>query len=293
VSTVRERVGQSKLIDRVERVDLRVRDVERASSFYRDVVGLEATEEAASRVSFRSPGGSSLLTLDEEGVSQPADHSATGLFHVAIRFPTRPALGDALARLVDAGYEIGAGDHLVSEALYIDDPDGNGVELYWDRPREQWPAPREDAAVPMPSLPVDLQSVMEDGQGAGAVGGVAPAGTDVGHVHLQVSDIASTTRFYVQELGLDLTMALPGSAGFFSSNGYHHHIGANSWRSRGGRPAAPQRAGLDKVVFAAKDTELDSLRARLSMPAREESHEGRASLVVNDPDGINLHFVAV
>lgn len=293
MSAVRERVGRSKLINRVERVDLRVRDVERASSFYRDVVGLEATEEAASRVSFRSPGGSSLLTLDEEGVSQPADHSATGLFHVAIRFPTRPALGDVLARLVDAGYEIGAGDHLVSEALYIDDPDGNGVELYWDRPREQWPAPREDAAVPMPSLPVDLQSVMEDGQGAGAVGGVAPAGTDVGHVHLQVSDIASTTRFYIQELGLDLTMALPGSAGFFSSNGYHHHIGANSWRSRGGRPAAPQRAGLDKVVFAAKDTELDSLRARLSMPAREESHEGRASLVVNDPDGINLHFVAV
>ena len=293
MSAVRERVGRSKLINRVERVDLRVRDVERASSFYRDVVGLEATEEAASRVSFRSPGGSSLLTLDEEGVSQPADHSATGLFHVAIRFPTRPALGDALARLVDAGYEIGAGDHLVSEALYIDDPDGNGVELYWDRPREQWPAPREDAAVPMPSLPVDLQSVMEDGQGAGAVGGVAPAGTDVGHVHLQVSDIASTTRFYIQELGLDLTMALPGSAGFFSSNGYHHHIGANSWRSRGGRPAAPQRAGLDKVVFAATDTELDSLRARLSMPAREESHEGRASLVVNDPDGINLHFVAV
>ena len=293
MSAVRERVGRSKLINRVERVDLRVRDVERASSFYRDVVGLEATEEAASRVSFRSPGGSSLLTLDEEGVSQPADHFATGLFHVAIRFPTRPALGDVLARLVDAGYEIGAGDHLVSEALYIDDPDGNGVELYWDRPREQWPAPREDAAVPMPSLPVDLQSVMEDGQGAGAVGGVAPAGTDVGHVHLQVSDIASTTRFYIQELGLDLTMALPGSAGFFSSNGYHHHIGANSWRSRGGRPAAPQRAGLDKVVFAATDTELDSLRARLSMPAREESHEGRASLVVNDPDGINLHFVAV
>lgn len=293
MSAVGERVGQSKLIDRVERVDLRVRDVERASSFYRDVVGLEAIEEAATRVSFRSPGGSSLLTLDEEGVSQPADHSATGLFHVAIRFPTRPALGDALARLVDAGYEIGAGDHLVSEALYIDDPDGNGVELYWDRPREQWPAPREDAAVPMPSLPVDLQSVMEDGQGAGAVGGVAPAGTDVGHVHLQVSDIASTSRFYVQELGLDLTMALPGSAGFFSSNGYHHHIGANSWRSRGGRPAAPQRAGLDKVVLAVTDTELDSLRARLSVPAREESHEGRDSLVVNDPDGINLHFVAV
>src|SRR5687768_3028714 len=92
----------------------------------------------------RSLGGPVFLTLDSTGVTAPAEPRATGLFHHAIRFPTRSSLGNALARLAEAGYEIGAGDHLVSEALYIDDPDGNGVELYWDRPTEEWPAPSGD-----------------------------------------------------------------------------------------------------------------------------------------------------
>jgi catechol 2,3-dioxygenase len=281
----------SRLIEGVARIDLRVREIGRALSFYRDVIGLEAVEQTPVRASLRSAGGPYLLTLTSTGVSEPADPSATGLFHVAIRFPTRAALGDVLARTIERGYRVGAGDHLVSEALYVDDPDGNGVELYWDRPREQWPAPAADAAVPMPSLPVDLRSVMDEGRGSAAVGDMAPEGTDVGHVHLQVSDIEATSRFYVETLGLDLMMSLPGSAAFFSSNGYHHHIGANTWRSRGGRPPKRNRAGLDRVTLSAGAEEIDKLRSRLMPSGRNDIDQEPGSLSVHDPDDITLQFV--
>ena len=288
MSSVAERQAlvKSTLIDHIQRVDLKVADIERSLAFYRDVVGLEVVEGDAVRASLRSPGGPVFLTLETTGVTAPADPRATGLFHHAIRFPTRASLGDALARLVEAGYEIGAGDHLVSEALYIDDPDGNGVELYWDRPTEQWPAPSGDMLVPMATLPVDLEGLLAEGGGRAAVGESAASRTDMGHVHLQVSDITATIAFYSDVLGLDLTAQLGGSSGFFSSNGYHHHIGANTWRSRGGKPPRPDQSRLARVVFAVSDpSELDALRERLGDASLTDG-----DVVVTDPDGIELRF---
>src|SRR4051794_38378192 len=129
--SVQERIAlvRSTLIDHIARVDLRVCDIAGSLTFYRDVVGLQVLEQTDETATLRAPDGPVLLSLDSRGVIEPAVTEATGLFHVAIRFPTRAALGDVLARLVAAGHEIGAGDHAVSEALYIDDPDGNGVEL--------------------------------------------------------------------------------------------------------------------------------------------------------------------
>jgi catechol 2,3-dioxygenase len=294
VSTVNERASlvRSTLIDHIARVDLRVQDVGTALLFYRDVVGLEVVEQDSVHAKLQSPGGPVFLTMASDGVTAAADPGATGLFHTAMRFPTRAALGDALARLAEAGLEIGAGDHLVSEALYVDDRDGNGVELYWDRPEDQWPAPTKDMLVPMATLPVDLDGLLEQGRGRAAIGQAAPSGTDVGHVHLQVSDIDATRRFYGKEVGLDVTASLGASAGFFSSNGYHHNIGANTWRSRGSRLAGRERAGLERVVLAVKDAEeLEGLRARLANHGREVSGEDGRTLVVHDPDGIELNFV--
>jgi catechol 2,3-dioxygenase len=288
---MRTSLAKSTLIERVDRVDLRARDVDRALSFYREVIGLQVMERDGGRTSLGPAGGPALITLDSTGVDSPADRRATGLFHVAIRFPNRNSLGDALARLVAGNLEIGAGDHAVSEALYIDDPDGNGIELYWDRPVEQWPAPTEDAMVPMITAPVDLRGLLEEGRGQDAVGGPAPNGTIVGHVHLQVSDLAETIRFYVDEVGLDLTGRLGDQAGFFSSNGYHHHVGANTWSSRNGRPAPTNRAGLSRVLFAVTDVdELEALRSRLSEYGREPNGVEGRNLVVHDPDLIELHF---
>ncbi|MDQ4144228.1 MAG: VOC family protein [Actinomycetota bacterium] len=285
----RTSLTKSTLIDRVARVDLRVRDVEAALSFYRDVVGLEVVERDDTRALLGAPGGPVFLSLRSTGVTMPADPRATGLFHVAIRFPTRSALGDVLARVSAAGYQMGAGDHLVSEALYVDDPDGNGVELYWDRPVEQWPPPTEDMVVPMATLPVDLRAVLNEGRGRAAVGDKAPARTEVGHVHLQVSDIGPTTRFYAEQLGLDLIARLGNQASFFSSNGYHHHIGANTWRSLNGRPSSRESAGLDRVTFAVGDADrLEGLRLRLGDLAGKTSDDG--AVIVVDPDEIELQF---
>ena len=284
-------IGKSRLISGIARVDLRVQDIERALGFYRDVVGLEVAERAGSRAALRSAGGDAFLSLESSGVTEPADPTATGLFHTAFRFPTRPDLGDALARLVDARFGVGAGDHLVSEALYVDDPDGNGVELYWDRPVEEWPPPTADMLVPMATLPVDLDGLLASGRGREAVSEPAPAGTDIGHVHLQVSNIDATVGFYVEELGLDLTAKLGRNAGFFSSHGYHHNIGANTWRSLGSKPAGRERAGLGGVVFAVTDgDELEGLRERLARSESVSSTE-QETLVVHDPDGIELQFI--
>jgi catechol 2,3-dioxygenase len=279
----RRSLTKSTLIDHIARVDIRVRDVDTALSFYRDVVGLDVTERDDSSASLGSSGGPEFLRLYSAGVTKRADRRATGLFHVAIRFPTRVDLGDALARLIDAGHEIGAGDHIVSEALYVDDPDGNGVELYWDRPAESWPAPQGTAIVPMATLPVDLDGVLRAGRGTNAVGRRAAGGTDVGHVHLQVGDLDETTRFYTEVLGLDLMARMGGQAGFFSSNAYHHHVGANTWSSRGGSPPPKDHAGLERVVFAAVPSDLSALGERLGQ---------RDSVAIRDPDGIELHFVA-
>jgi catechol 2,3-dioxygenase len=292
MSVVDERASlvRSRLIDRIERVDLRVRDVEASLRFYRDVVGLEVREQTGDRAVLAAPGGPPFLTLRSAGVTRRADPRTTGLFHIAIRFPTRASLGDALARLAASGISIGAGDHAVSEALYVDDPDGNGVELYWDRPVDEWPAPVPGALVPMVTLAVDLQGLLADGRGEAAVGAPAAPGTDMGHVHLQVSDVDATARFYTEELGLDLTARMGAEAAFLSSNGYHHHLGANSWRSRGGRSAARESAGLDRIVFAADAERLESLRLRLAEHGRAVSGEEGRSVVVHDPDGIELVF---
>lgn len=283
---------QSTLIEGIKRVDLRVRDIAASMRFYRDVAGLQVVEEGPVHAALGDGGGGVLLTLDSTGVTEAADPYATGLFHTAIRFPTRAALGDALARLIHAGLAVGAGDHLVSEALYVDDPDLNGVELYWDRPVEQWPPPTETMAIPMATLPIDLESVLADGSGSAAVGALAPAGTDIGHVHLQVSDLRATTAFYVDTLGLDQTGTLAGSAGFFSSNGYHHHVGANIWRSRHGHAAPPHRAGLARVVFSvASEGGLADLAARVRS-AGQGVAEDNGSVTIFDPDRIELVFAA-
>jgi catechol 2,3-dioxygenase len=289
----RESLVRSRLIERIARVDLRVRDVESSLTFYRDVVGLEVRGQTGVHAVLAAPGDPAFLTLDSTGVTRAAEPDATGLFHIAIRLPARGALGDVLARLAAAGMQVGAGDHAVSEALYVSDPDGNGVELYWDRPVDEWPAPAPGALVPMVTLPVDLNGLLAEGRGQDAVGDSAAPGTDMGHVHLQVSDVVATAGFYADDVGLDLTARMGAEAAFFSSNGYHYHLGANSWRSRGGRPSSKGAAGLERIVFAVDGAErVEHLRLRLQQQGRSVSGEEGRTVVVDDPDGIELRFEA-
>jgi catechol 2,3-dioxygenase len=280
---------QSTLIDSIANVELRVRDIEEALGFYRDIAGLQVVDKDAEQATLSAPGGPVVLVLRSTGVDSPARRDATGLYHTAIRYPDRGALANALARLVSAGYRIGASDHGVSEALYIDDPDGNGVELYRDRPRDQWPPPNTQYRTPMFNAPLDLDGLLEDA-GKDAPDGAAP-GTDIGHVHLQVSDLESTRAFLVDVLGLDLMAEFPGQAGFYSSNDYHHHLGANTWHSRHRSAAPKNHAGLERIVFNVSPGELDKARLRLTQTGHAVSGSDE-ELIVADPDGIALHFVA-
>lgn len=276
----------STLIERIDHVVLRVRDIERALGFYRDVAGLEVLESSPTSATLAPPSGDAILKLVSDGVDAPADRNGPGLYHTAIRYKDRAALANVLARLAAAGYRIGASDHGVSEALYVDDPDGNGVELYRDRPRDQWPQPAPGEKVGMTLDPLDLQALIQEAKAPGE----HAAGTDIGHVHLEVSDLARATDFYVKLLGLDLMAQYGDQAGFFASRGYHHHLGANTWHSLGREPAPKNHAGLERIVFDVETRqELADARRRLE----DHGHDVTGSeteLVVRDPDGIELRF---
>jgi catechol 2,3-dioxygenase len=279
--------GTSHLIDHIAQVELRVRDLDQSSEFYRDIVGLEVGEKNSDRALLGVPGDPPLLTLSSAGVRQPAERRATGLFHTAFRYPDRIALGLALVRLVEAGLRVGAGDHLVSEALYIDDPDGNGIELYRDRPREEWPPPQPGNLVAMATEPVDLEALLAESHGVERE--IPIGGTAIGHVHFQVADVDDTVAFYRDVLGLDLMAQIGSQAAFFASNGYHHHIGANAWNSRGQRPASSESAGLDRAVFTTDRNELNTLKARLEKRDYDFGTEGN-QITLKDPSGIELQF---
>jgi catechol 2,3-dioxygenase len=228
------------VITAVRSVDLRVDDLDQAVAFYERVVGLEADGG-----SLRVPGGDVLVRLTSDGVTARSPRRASGLFHTAFRFPARADLADALRRA--APYLTGASDHGVSEALYLDDPAGNGVELYWDRPRDVWP---DD----MVTAPLDLQELAAQSPGAAR----APQGTDVGHVHLKVSDLPRAEAFWTGELGFEVMHRYGDQATFVATGGYHHHVGLNTWMSLGHELGPRHAAGLDRVVFATDGEEREA-----------------------------------
>jgi catechol 2,3-dioxygenase len=181
-----------------------------------------------------------LRASDEPG---QAPQRATGLFHTAFLYPTRGQLGAALLRVArERAAFSGASDHLVSEALYLDDPDALGIELYRDRPREAWPAPNPGERVKMDTLPLDLHALADEAEGDAT-------GLRIGHVHLKVADVDAAIGFWTEEVGLELMTEWAGQAAFLAVGGYHHHIGVNAWYSRGAAPEPASGPGLDGVVI--------------------------------------------
>jgi catechol 2,3-dioxygenase len=224
-------------------VTIRVSDLERSIRFYEKVMGLSAARQTGALVALGVGNEPPLIHLRETpGARQVPGRS--GLYHFAVLLPTRADLGNALQRLIDSNIRMGQSDHLVSEALYLSDPDGNGIEIYRDRPRNKWTW--RDGMVEMAVDPLDLDSLLRDAAPGGP--GAAPAGTAIGHVHLQVSDVQQAVQFYHAVIGFDITAAFQGAA-FLSAGGYHHHLGLNSWNSRGAPPAPADAAGLESFTI--------------------------------------------
>ncbi|WP_128904202.1 VOC family protein [Halorubrum amylolyticum] len=248
---------------RIGRVALRVADIDEMTAFYRDVVGLAVLDRGDDRATL-GVEGTPLLVLERDPDRPERGRTDAGLFHAAFRVPSRAALGEALARVRNRWRLDGASDHLVSEALYLDDPEGNGVEIYRDRPREEWPVD-DDGTVRMATEPLDVRGV------AGAAGDSdlterAPPDTDVGHVHLEVTSLSAFEAIYVEGLGFDVGMTGP-DVRFVAAGGYHHHLGANTWRGRT-TPAAGRGLSWFEVVVP-DAAALEAARERLSAVASD------------------------
>jgi catechol 2,3-dioxygenase len=262
---------------RIGAVHLVVADLDRSVSFYQEAIGLDV---------HRREGGMAALGVGERDLlvllERPGARSVrgrTGLYHFALLLPTRHDLAHALKRLADTRTPLqGFADHLVSEAIYLADPDGNGIEIYRDRPREDWTW--TGGEIRMATEPLDVEDLLREIAGEGVVPERMPPGTVVGHIHLHVASIPQARTFYCDVLGFEAVATYGPAALFVSAGGYHHHIGLNTWAGEGAPPPPPDAAGLRYFEVVLPDREalddvLDRVRATWKI---DDSH----------PDGVLL-----
>ncbi len=241
----------------IEAVRLNVRDVETVSGFYQNALGLKPITKDDQSVTLGA-NGKPLVYLDGDPSLKPRDPRQAGLFHTAFLMPSRAHLASWLEHVAEISIPLqGASDHIVSEAIYLADPEGNGIEVYADRAIEDW---RDTSGnIRMATDPLDLQSLLDAADDTPWSG--FPEQGIIGHVHLQVGDINGADKFYSDILGLDITNRYPGAL-FFGSGGYHHQLAANVWDSRYACVRDPLMAGLSEVMLKVTDPERDAIRDR-------------------------------
>lgn len=271
---------------RIGSVRLQVADLGRSLEWYQRVLGFRVLTQGHGAAALGASGSDApLVELREHpGALSPPRRGRLGLFHYAILLPDRAALGRFLAHQVKQHTPLGASDHLVSEALYLSDPDGLGIEVYRDRPRVEWQ--HQGNELVMDTLPLDGDGVLQAAGGYEWEG--MPAGTTIGHMHLHVGDIATAARFYQQGLGLDVTVSGYPGALFLSAGGYHHHLGVNTWA---GPAATPPREGDARLVewelLVPSAEDVDAASASLAAAGASPQKDNRG-LVVRDPWGAQL-----
>lgn len=275
---------------RLGSVQIRVSELERSILFYEKVVGLKLLSREKDRAELTADGRTPLLILRQIAAPRPLGRSsAAGLYHFAILLPDRPSLGLVLRNMIDAGIHIGQGDHLVSEALYIQDPDNNGIELYADRPRSGWKRDSEGYYV-MTTDPVDVDGLLA--ASAGLVWNGLPAGTVIGHVHFHVGNLERAKSFYCGVLGFELTAYYGGAALFVSAGGYHHHIGLNVWAGEGAAAAPADAPNIDFfTIVVPAPGDLEVIRQRAAAAGVETAGDS-GMLTLTDPWNIGIRMVA-
>jgi catechol 2,3-dioxygenase len=238
-------------------VELSVSDLDRSVAYWQDAIGLRvlSRENGSAELGADTP----LVRLVEEPGARPA-HGFTGLFHVALLVPDRPSLGRFLAHTARERIPLtGLSDHVVSEAIYLRDPDHHGIEVYADRPREQWEGHVSET---MTTIQLDTDALLAEAGDREFAG--LPGGTTVGHVHLCVRDVDETIDFYRDRLGMGLTAHRSDQAAFLSAGGYHHHLGGNTWETRGAPPAPEGTARLLRFTIVVPDqAEVERVAERI------------------------------
>jgi catechol 2,3-dioxygenase len=265
--------------NRIASVTLFVSDLRLAKNFYIERLGLRLHREFETSVWLGAK--TEFLELIEKPGGRRI-HRATGLYHFAILVPTRKDLAFSLNRLLSTDTPLdGLADHLVSEAIYLSDLDGNGIEIYRDRPRSDWP--REGHEIRMATERLDIQGLLAGVRGQTDTRNGLDLRTTIGHIHLSVADIKQSEFFYTNVLGFDLVQRLGSSAGFVSTGGYHHHIGYNTWMSAGSPPPSPDALGLKWfAILIPNQDELNGIldRCRAYGVAATEMEEG---IAIRDP----------
>ena len=276
----------------VGRATLRVADLERSLAFYRDIAGYRVIQRSAGASASAQLGANGseeiLLELREQRGLRPVPRRGLiGLYHFALLLPDRPSLGRFLRHITAAGVTAGAADHLVSEALYLTDPDGLVMEVYRDRPRDEWRVSHRELV--MASDPLDREGLVEAG-GAEPWAGL-PRGSTIGHMHFYVEELRAAEAFYHAALGFDkVVWSYPGAL-FLSAGGYHHHVGTNTWAA-GAPLASPNDAGLDswELVLPDQESVRDAMRSleRAGSTARAIDR----GIAAADPWGSIVHVTA-
>jgi catechol 2,3-dioxygenase len=270
-------------------VGLIVADLERSLRYYQENIGLRLNRTDGAQA-WLGAGGKDLLLLTEQEGAKPVQRGRTGLYHFALLVPSRPQLAQVLRHLIDTRTPMsGWSDHKVSEALYLSDPDGHGIEIYRDRPREEWPV--MGGEVRMTVDPLDAEGLLAELPSDGVAWTGMADGTTMGHVHLHVRNLSEAHQFYCGVLGFDAMQIFPRQALFVSAGGYHHHLGLNVWAGEGAPPAPNDAARLDfyEIRIPSPEGFADCV-ARLS-------HAGLAVHTVNDeahlvdPSGNRIHLV--
>lgn len=275
---------------KIQYAHLRVRDLDRSLRFYEDLAGLVETGSDGRTLTLSAFGSSDpLLRLTEDPDAEPRQTRSPGLFHLALLYPSRKHLAAAFKRLYVNRWPFqGFANHGVSEALYLADADGNGIELYSDLPRAQWPY--RNGTLQMVTEHLDLDNLLSELSGADISETLTSEGLSIGHIHLQVSDLHRTEEFYHTKLGFDVVQRdFPGAL-FMSAGGYHHHIGANVWNSAGVSPAQANHLGLVQFGINLGDEES---RGQLAARLRSTSHwvsDSGSAFVVRDADHIRIEI---
>ncbi|SIR72169.1 VOC family protein [Natronorubrum thiooxidans] len=265
---------------RIGRTALVVTDLEAMIEFYQDVVGL-AVQTRQETTATLGVDGTPLLVLEQDEDAPPRRREQAGLFHNAFTVPSHTALGSALERIRTHWQLDGASDHYVSEALYLTDPEDNGIEIYTDRPEAEWPR-ADDGTVQIGTVALDLDDIAAQSDGRTE----APPGTTVGHIHLEASSLEATRAFYVDTLGLTVQTEVR-SAVFLAAGTYHHHLGVNTWNGRS-QPAGGR--GLAWFEFIVPDdSTLTTVRQRLE-DATVAVDDAAAGIELTDPDGITIRL---
>ena len=270
----------------VSGVSIKVRDLERSLQFYQNVIGLRVLEKNMDKVMLTANGQSVLLSIEQPKNVVPKKGRTTGLYHFALLLPKRSDLANVVRHFIDSEVPFGSANHLVSEALYLSDPDGNGIEIYADRDPSQWHW--NNQMVDMTTDPLNIQNLLAENTQEKWKG--LPTGTVMGHLHLQVSELEKTGRFYTEGLGFEVVNRYGNQALFISDNHYHHHIALNTWAGTGIPAPLPNSTGLQSFVVMLPDEKArKKVVSRLRNIGAEVTEEGD-TFRTYDPSGNCLYL---